>query len=324
MNNRKRKIWLGLVLVPVLIFVSGCGNGFFEIKDSYQSYYNERKEQQDSSSNSGMALDLAVFDDDDGTTDGMKSSDYANLCINDTEQEVLAAYHCFDKEYPASMTKVMTALLVLERGDLDESVTLEHNIVLGESGAVVSSLQKGDTVSVSDLLHTMLIKSANDCAVILGEYIAGSEEKFVALMNQRAEELGATHTHFMNTNGLHDDSHYTTAYDLYLIFRQACTYDTFVDIVSSKDYTMTYTNQAGMEVKEYMESTNYYLLNEYSLPDGVVMYGGKTGTTSIAKSCLIVMTKNNDGDQFCSVVMGAEDKDQLYSSMSSLLEKTTN
>ena len=91
-----------------------------------------------------------------------------------------------------------------------------------------------------------------------------------------------------------------------------------------KDYTMTYVNKAGQEVQEYMQSTNYYLLNEYPVPEGVVMYGGKTGTTSVAKSCLILMTENTKGERYFSVVLGAEDKPALYHSMTRLLEKTTN
>ena len=109
----------------------------------------------------------------------------------------------------------------------------------------------------------MLIKSANDCAVILAEYVAGSESKFIDMMNAKAKELGATHTHFVNPNGLHDNNHYTTAYDLYLIFKEAVKYDTFVDTVSSKDYTMTYTTPKKTQINEYMQSTNYYLLNEF-------------------------------------------------------------
>ena len=193
----------------VLLLVSGCG-GQSKSSDSYEAYYN-RIEKKTKSEYRGMAEDLAVVQDKNGTTAGTVSADYADLCIDDTDNKVLVAYHCFDKRYPASITKVMTALLTLEHGHLDDKITLKHDIVLGEEGAVISSLKKGDTVTVSQVLHTMLIKSANDCAVILGEYIAGSEDAFVDMMNAKAKELGATHTHFVNPNGLHDDNHYTTA-----------------------------------------------------------------------------------------------------------------
>ena len=170
----------------------------------------------------------------------------------------------------------------------------------------------------------MMLKSGNDAAIAIAEHIGGSVEGFADMMNQEALAMGASRSHFVNPNGLHNNDHYTTAYDLYLIFKEAVKHEEFVDTVSSKDYTMTYTTAKKTQINEYMQSTNYYLLNEFPVPEGVVMYGGKTGTTSMAKSCLILMTKNKKGERFFSVVLGAETKEALYSSMTRLLEKTTN
>ena len=314
--------WI-LLLVMISTQLSGCVQHSSAEDDSYASYY-ARQEEEEQQELKGMADDLAVLGREDENTPGYQSDDYADLLINDSTNEVLRSYRCFEKNYPASLTKVMTALLVLEHSNLDDEITLEHDIVLTEDGAVVSTLSKGDTVSVDDVFHGLLIKSANDCAVILAEYIAGSEEAFVDMMNQRAVELGATHTHFANPHGLHEEDHYTTAYDLYLIFKEAVQYDTFVDVVSTKDYTMTYTTADGREVSEYMQSTNHYLLNEYPVPDGVTMFGGKTGTTSMARSCLMLMTENDEGERFFSVVMGAETQEDLYNSMTELLENIVN
>lgn len=320
---KKKLICTISILVLAAALCSGCSTAPFKITDSFASYYAKNKEEVGSDLK-GMASDLAVLSDSEATDPNYQSNDYADLLINDSTNEVLESYHCFDRLYPASITKVMTALLTLEHGNMDDEITLKHDINLTENGAVISTLTKGDTVTVGQVFHTMLIKSANDCAVILAEYVAGSESKFIDMMNAKAKELGATHTHFVNPNGLHDNNHYTTAYDLYLIFKEAVKYDTFVDTVSSKDYTMTYTTPNKTQINEYMQSTNYYLLNEFPVPEGVVMYGGKTGTTSMAKSCLILMTKNKKGERFFSVVLGAETKDMLYSSMSQLLEKTAN
>lgn len=320
---KKRIICTISILVLVAALCSGCSGNPFKITDSFASYYAENKEEAGSDLE-GMAADLAVVSDSEATDPNYQSNDYADLLINDSANEIVQSYHCFDKLYPASITKVMTALLTLEHGNMDDEITLKHDINLTEDGAVISTLTKGDTVTVSQVFHTMLIKSANDCAVILAEYVAGSEAKFIDMMNERARELGATHTHFVNPNGLHNNDHYTTAYDLYLIFKEAVKHEEFVDTVSSKDYTMTYTTAKKTQINEYMQSTNYYLLNEFPVPEGVVMYGGKTGTTSMAKSCLILMTKNKKGERFFSVVLGAETKDMLYSSMSQLLEKTAN
>lgn len=317
-----RIAWM-LILIMLSVSITGCIQNPFKITESYDSYY-EKQKKNETQDLQGMAKDLAVLSADEQNTPGYQSSDYADLLINDSTNEVIKSYRCFERVYPASVTKIMTALIVLENGNLDDEVTLEHDIDLGEDGAVASTLSKGDTVSVDDLFHGLLVKSANDCAVILAEYIAGSEEAFVDMMNERAKELGATHTHFANSHGLHNDNHYTTAYDLYLIFKEVVKYDTFLDTASLKDYTMTYVTADGREVSEYMQSTDEFLLNTYPVPDGVTLYGGKTGTTSMAKSCLILMTENEAGERFFSVVMGAETHEDLYSSMTELLENIVN
>lgn len=319
-KKRILRTWISLLVIVCLC--CGCGSLSFGMEDRFEDYY-ARTRETDKESEAGMAEDLAVLSPEEDKAFGMQTGDYADLLINDSTNTVITSYHCFDKLYPASITKIMTALLTLEKGDLSNEITLEHNTSVTEDGAVVSTLVKGDTVTVGEVLKTMLVKSANDCAVILAEYIAGSTEKFADMMNARAKELGATHTHFVNPNGLHDDNHYTTAYDLYLIFREVTGYDTFVDIVSMKDNTMVYKNKFGQEVHEYMQTTNHFLLNEYPLPEGVVMYGGKTGTTSMANSCLILLTENADGERFFSVVLGARTKPDLYRSMTELLQKTT-
>ena len=313
-----------MAIILTLVLLAGCGKGNpFEIEDAYKDYYDRRA--QDMYSNlSGMASDLAVIAPEDQTDPDYKSNDYADLLINDSNNEVLESCRCFEKVYPASTTKIMTALLVLEHGNFDDMITLKHNTVIKEEGAVVSTLSKGDTVSVDEVFHTMLIKSANDCAVILAEYIAGSEEKFADMMNKRAKELGATHTHFVNPHGLHDDNHYTTAYDMYLIFKAAVEYDKFVNTISMKNYTMTYENADGRTVSEYVLTTNHFLRNDYPVPEGVTIYGGKTGTTSLARSCLILMTENEAGERFFSLVLGAPSLDEVYQSMTGLLEKTLN
>ncbi len=314
---------LPLALALILVCTGCRGAGSLKLEDPYEEYFS-RQEGVRTYALSGMAEDLAVIAPEDQTDPDYDSHDYADLLVNDTSNEVLATYRCFEKVYPASTTKIMTALLVLEHGNFDDTITLDHNIVMSDDEAVVSTLSMGDTVTVDEVFHTMLIKSANDCAVILAEYIAGSEKKFARMMNDKARELGATHTHFVNSNGLHDDDHYTTAYDMYLIFKAAASYDKFVNTISMKSYQMTYQNAQGQTVSEYMQSTNHYLQNEYSPPEGVVMFGGKTGTTSLAGSCLILMTENQKKERFFSIVLGAKEKEDLYRSMNELLEKTVN
>lgn len=316
------RAWSALILAASLC-LGGCFGGFsdaYSLKKRLPAIALAGSEEEVME---GFASDLCVVSDESVFDPDFLTSE-AGALFDLNGYQTLYSKDAFETMYPASITKVMTALLTLEHGNMDDEITLKHDINLTEDGAVISTLTKGDTVTVGQVFHTMLIKSANDCAVILAEYVAGSEAKFIDMMNERARELGATHTHFVNPNGLHNNDHYTTAYDLYLIFKEAVKHEEFVDTVSSKDYTMTYTTAKKTQINEYMQSTNYYLLNEFPVPEGVVMYGGKTGTTSMAKSCLILMTKNKKGERFFSVVLGAETKEALYSSMTRLLEKTTN
>ena len=173
---------------------------------------------------------------------------------------------------PASTTKIMTALVALENiKDFNQTVKITYDAMNEFSmsdpnyqGASTSALEVGQTnVTFNDCLYALMVSSGCEAGNVLALNLAGSIQEFVDMMNAKAKELGATHTHFVNPNGLHDNNHYTTAYDLYLIFKEAVKYDTFVDTVSSKDYTMTYTTPKKTQINEYMQSTNYYLLNEF-------------------------------------------------------------
>ena len=252
----------------------------------------------------------------------------AAVLVDTSDSTILYGKNEHQKMYPASITKIMTALLTLEaveRGELrmDQVITASETAFFDMiADGSTAGIKAGEQMLLKDLLYCMMLVSANEACNIVAEAVDGSVSVFVERMNARARELGCQNTHFVNTHGLHDDDHYTTAYDLYLIFKAVVEYDTFVDFVSMKDNTMTYKNSYGQEVHEYMQSTNHYLLNEYPVPEGVVMYGGKTGTTSMANSCLILMTENEEGERFFSVVLGSKTKDTLYHSMSELLEKT--
>jgi D-alanyl-D-alanine carboxypeptidase (penicillin-binding protein 5/6) len=318
MKNKNHVAVLLSMLLLALTVLGGCQKQETSLP-SYKDHYEEVKSGYTVEGCDGMAEDLAVVSLTDATDPAFSYNVKAAFTANEDTKEVLLSYHAFDKVYPASITKVMTALLTLENGNFEDEVTLTHDITFDEGNVVRSTLKKGDTVTVEGLFNALLVASDNDCAVILAEYLAGSVEKFTEMMNERAKELGATHTHFANANGLHDANHYTTPYDLYLIFREAATHDRFLNTVGQKDYTLEYTSEQGYTIEEYMSSTNAYFHNTYPIPTGITVVGGKTGTTSIAKSCLILMTKNQEGQTMISVVLGAETKDVLYQTMSDLI-----
>lgn len=244
------------------------------------------------------------------------------LCVNNTTNQALSWENPFETIYPASITKIMTALLVLEQGNLEDTVTITEDIVLNDPLAVALGLTVGDTISVRELMYGMLVASANDCAVALGRYIAGTEEAFVGQMNRRAAELGATHTHFVNTNGLHAEDHYTTGYDLYLIFKELLTHEEFRQISGTADYTLHYTHGDGELAEVSIQNSNLFVTGGYSLPEGMTVLCGKTGTTNEAGCCLIVEARDGQGQDYIAVICGAGSRAYLYTQMQQMLNQT--
>ena len=206
--------------------------------------------------------------------------------------------------YPASTTKIMTAILVIENCDLTEIVTVKESSLSNiPSGYVTCNLQIGEEISVNDLLYALMVPSANDAAYVLAEHVAGSVEHFSNMMNIKAEELGCMNTHFVNPNGIHSNSHYSTAYDLYLIASYAMKNDTFKKLVSTTEYTLPSTNQYPTEdriLKTTNDLINPNKKNYYKNAIGI-----KTGYTSQAGNCL-VSESSRDGLNFISVVLNSD------------------
>lgn len=221
--------------------------------------------------------------------------------------------------HPASLTKVMTALVALKYSSPDQLLTASSNVLITESGAQLCGLKPGDRMTLDQALHILLINSANDVAVMIAEGIAGSEEEFCNLMNQEALEIGATNSHFSNANGLTADEHYVTPYDMYLIFNEALKYELFNEIIHMNTYDTTYYDANGSEKSFSCETTNLYLKGHYEIPSNITVIGGKTGTTNAAGHCLILYNKDASGNPFISVIMNSDSRDILYSEMTELL-----
>ena len=233
-------------------------------------------------------------------------------------KSVLCGYKLYDKVYPASTTKIMTALLALKYGNMDDEVTVSANATDFNWDESVCGLQTGDTLTMYDLVCGLLLHSGNDAAVAIAEHISGSVDAFVELMNSEAAALGATGSHFVNPHGLHDDNHYTTAYDLYLIFNACLEDERFVEIISLNPYTATITGADGTTRTETWIPSHFYGSGDAQAPEGIRVIGGKTGTTSKAGNCVILYDEDADGTPYISVIMGAEDKTILYEEMNQL------
>lgn len=216
--------------------------------------------------------------------------------------------------YPASITKLMTAMLVLERADLNDTVTFSQTATTNlEAGAVSLNLTEGDRLTVEQCLYALLLKSANEVGNGLAEHVSGSISGFAQLMNQKAAELGCTGTHFANPHGLNDSSHYTTPYDMALIGRAAFQNETLCRITTTVSYQLPATKNAGAKTitmghkMVYPNDSRYY--------EGII--GGKTGYTSLAGNTLVTGVQRN-GVRLIAVVM--KSKSTHYADTKALLD----
>ena len=265
-----------------------------------------------------FAADLCVASGDVNSA-ALTLNAYSAGLFDVNHERTVYAKDIFTKRSPASITKVMTALVTLKYGNLDELVTVTSTAADIEYGSSVCDIKEGEVYSLRQLLYGMMIASGNDAAMMIAEHVGGSVDHFVEMMNEEAAAIGATSSHFMNPHGLTNPEHYTSVYDIYLIYNAALKYDIFQDIISRKNYYAEYTRSDGSEGAVTWESTNHYFTNEAEAPDDVVIYGGKTGTTDDAGACLSLLSKDLYGNPYLSIILHANDKDALYQEMNQVL-----
>ncbi len=270
-----------------------------------------------------FAEDLVIVTAEDNLGEDVLLTSGSSLLVNVTDQKMIYADNVYDRLYPASLTKLMTALVALQYGELTDSVTVSYNAShITEGGAKLCGFQEGDIITMDALLKSLLVYSGNDAAIAIADHISGNEEAFVGLMNEEAKKIGAAHTNFMNSNGLHDDNQYTTAYDMYLIFHELTNYETFRSIIGTASYTAVYKDKDANSKEKTFQATNAYLSSEATAPEGIQILGGKTGTTRKAGNCLVLLSKDSSEKEYISVIMKAPDSKNLYSQMSHLLSFT--
>ena len=246
----------------------------------------------------------------------------AALLISPDSDMVLYEKNADEKRYPASTTKIMTALLTLENvKDLNETVTAEEaDFAHVTSDSSNADIKVGETVRVIDLLYALMLPSANEAAYMLARHVGGTSEEFVNMMNARAEELGCTGTHFCNPCGLHEDDHYTTARDLYLIAREVMKNDTFTNIVDTVQYRMPKTN---MHEERIILTTNQLIFSSYNPWSYPYNKGVKTGHTSQAGNCFVGYAEYGDAKLF-SVVLGCNSSSAEYPTVAASFTDTKN
>ena len=233
----------------------------------------------------------------------------AALLVDANTGEVVYAKNEHQELYPASLTKIMTALLTLEAVDagkltMDQPLTATATALSGlSSDGSSAGIKVGETMPVRDLLYCMLVVSANEACDVLAEAVSGSVNAFVSAMNDKAAELGCENTHFANPNGLHDPQHYTSAWDMYLITKAAMEYPDFMTICDTAATTIPATNMSG---ERNLYTTNHLLSNWRVIGyRNTEAHGIKTGSTDAAGHCL-VSSATRGSLSFISVILGAD------------------
>lgn len=219
------------------------------------------------------------------------------VLIDFTSGQVLYDKNMNQKMYPASTTKILTAILAIENGKLDDIVTASDNVTKVDGNSIF--LSPGEKMTLRDLLYALLLESANDAAIAIAEHIGGSVENFARMMNQKAKEIGTKNSNFVNPNGLPDQNHYSTPYDMALIGRYAMENKEFSKIVSTLHYTIPPTNKMDKErdlwlSNRLLKPSSYH----YDGADGI-----KTGYTTIAQQVLVASAVRNN-HRLISVIMG--------------------
>lgn len=243
----------------------------------------------------------------------------AAILMDNRTGKILYAKNANKKMYPASTTKIVTAILTLENCNLDDMVTVSYDAVMSiPDGYSSASLQIDEQLTIDHLLQLLLVHSANDAANVLAEYVGGSVESFVAMMNTKIDELGLSHTHFTNTFGKHDDNHYTTAHDLAIIMKYCIKNENFRKLAGSASCAIPSTNKYN--------TRKYTSTNELIIPNNSQYYPyitcGKTGYTSQAGDCLVSCSYKNNLELICVVLGGKtiDDTSTRFSETKSLCE----
>ena len=314
-----RKSIPGGILLALTVSLAGCSSS---LQDAYvleeripslaagaegAGYYAEP-----------FAEDLCVVTDESAFDEGLVTSEAAAL-FDEDGREVLYSKDAFERLYPASITKVMTALVALEYGNLSDQVTVTEDAVITESGASLCGIEPGDVLTLEQLLYGLMLPSGNDAGAAIAVHIAGSIEAFADMMNAEADRIGAVDTHFVNPHGLHDPDHYTTAYDLYLIFHEAMKNPVFREITGTTAYTASYRDRSGQTVSKTWKGGNWFMTGERETPAGITVIGGKTGTTQAAGYCLIMAEEAADGGEYVSVVLKSDSRPALYDNMENII-----
>lgn len=287
-----RRILAGFLILVMILMLAGTAYWMLRGVGSE----NVPEENVGKKAEQEAELELPVIETANTSLDLSGVYSGSGILVRLSDGKVFAEFQSQEQIYPASLTKMMTCLVAIEQiTDLEEKVTLEPEIfpALYEEGASMAGFEPGETVTVRDLLYGIILPSGGECSVEIARHVAGSEEAFVEMMNEKAAKLGMTDTHFMNVTGLQDEEHYTTVKDMSVLLQNALENRLFRQIFCTREYTASPTEQHPQGLS--FGSSMFRLAEDWQVNGGEIR-GGKTGFTDQAGLCLASLAHVDNRD----------------------------
>ena len=325
--KHKRVLGLLILLEMIVLFsFSGCQSGNSDIMTEAFSYKATDVSGSFGSPISyadGFASSLAVIDPDHPNVgDGMLVSAQCAILVNLAEDKILYAKSPFVRMNPASITKIMTALIALESGDREANRQVGNEINFEQENISLCGYRIGDEISFDITLHGALMASGNDAAAYLSTFVTEDMSEFIELMNARAVKIGATKTNFVNCHGITENGHYSTAYDLYLLFNEASANSELISVLNEATYSSSFirtTIYNTYRIEADYTSTNQFLTGQRDYPSGVTIIGGKSGSTQDYLYNYGLYFEINQ-ERYVAIVLGESSRDFLYEDLYTLME----
>ncbi len=310
-----------IILILSVCLLTACGKK----KDSVETYRTEEITSGAQAADNkavGASQTIAILAKDAPNSDNAdKISSEAALLVDATTNKIIFNKNAHKTEAPASTTKILTALVALKYADQKATRKIGDEVIIDEDNIVMCDYRIGDDVPFDVLLHGALMKSGNDAAAALALFTSPTMDDFIAKMNEEAKRIGATNSHFMNPHGLDQDNHYTTAYDLYLLFNEAIKNPQFIEAIGCKEYNSTFnrsTDYGDYIIECSYSNGNAYVNGSKKAPSYVNVIGGKSGYTDNAQRCYVMLAESG-GHKYIFVTMKCATRDIMYDDLSYLL-----
>ena len=311
-----------ICLLAIALAAGGCSSKndlLFENDHHLSDSVNKVKELTEGKQD-WIGADVCIPEKDSSYTDSEISSGAAIL-YNLDKPEVIYSRKAYDHLNPSVLTVLLTAKIAIENTNMTDLVTVESEDLSGLVHAYKVGLKAGDQLTVEQLLYGMVFQSGAEPARVLARYVAGSEEAFVKMMNDKAQSLGCVDTIFSNCTGMTDKNNVTTAYDMYLLIRDMAADDQFMKILEKKNYEGYYQDSSGNPISATYISTVDYIEEGKEKVSGATILGGKTATTQASGHCLALIVKGEGNDRYLALNMKASSHERLYKQIESIVNK---